>query len=40
MNAILVERSLFFYQRAGFVIIREEKILGVTNGYLWRDPRK
>ena len=32
--------NLPFYQRAGFVVIGEEKILGVTNWVLWRAPRK
>jgi len=32
--------NLPFYQRAGFVVIGEEKILGVTNWFLWRAPRK
>jgi len=28
------------YQRAGFVVVGEEKIMDLTNRFLWRAPRK
>jgi ribosomal protein S18 acetylase RimI-like enzyme len=30
--------NLPFYQRFGFKVIAEERILGVMNWFMWRDP--